>query len=922
MRAPPAPAEQLTSAMVSIQQSFTTEASAVLTAAVSDASRRHHPHVTPVHVAAALLSAPSSILRRTCMMHQEQHQHRPTHPFLSCRALDLCFSVALDRMASIPSHLSSPVFSNALVASLKRAQAIQRRGSPDHPLLAIRVDLPHLTISILDDPSVSRVMGEAGFSSARVKSSILSYINPKHIHEREIGLAVSGYRQEIKRVADVLMRQQKRNPVLVGDTGVDFVMEDILGMMRRGDFGNLNIISVGDSLSRTQTNELPGRIRSIVNTVSFKLLHDKGVVLDLGDLKWLVEPQNDVVFPKHTMEERRQTLMATARGVISEVGSILRQERRMWVVGTATCATYLKCQVYHPNMEMDWDLQALPITPRSFVGVWPSFNGKGIPGSSVEALNTSNDHASSINNSVIPRNWNPEKPTTASRGSPGLCSFCLKQHGNESSCVAEKNRLEPYNSPRGLNRLLDSPLFFQKEETLNETTIEVGNKWHGSSPRIQHQLELVPTSPGSISSTRHHHPSHSEPTVQTDLSLRLASFSAPKLNSGQCGDTDSQISLSEGLSREVNWQPEAAASISSAVQGFKSGTRKRNGCNKSAFWLLFNGPDDIGKRKMADALSKLVFHEKPATFDLSTRGYSTSHEQNMPDCGRTQLNHLVEAVKENPKRVIVLDSIDQADAIVRTTIKNAIMTGRFIDSGDQEIGGLGDTIFILIVGSEQARQEMKPFNWHLQLSVGPITRKRRVEHEQNEERRNKPRTISQPLSLDLNLCAGSCLSVHDDEEEEENDDGDSDLTEENDHNIGHCTEPFPVPSSISDITHLLDQATDFKPFDLGKFKLTLSKIITAKFALVMGGALRLEIEMHVLDQIADVVLQGDGGILSFEQWVDKVFVPVVEQLKSSSCLKNENKIYLSAMKDRRLSGTNSGHGAHLPISVIMTLDAT
>jgi hypothetical protein len=373
MRTSPAPAEQLTSFMASIQQSFTSESSAVLTAAVSDATRRHHPHVTPLHVVAALLSAPSSLLRHMCTMHQHQHQHRPLYPFLSCRALDLCFSIALDRITSIPSHSDGPIFSNALVASLKRAQAIQRCGSPDHPLLAIRVDLPHLTISILDDPSVSRVMGEAGFSSPRIKSSILSHINPKHSQRREIWSSVSGYRQETKRVADVLMRQQKRNPVLVGDTGADILMEEILGMMRRGEFGDLKVISVGDLLSRAKTNELPDKIRGIVNTVSFKLVHNKGVVLDLGDLKWLVEAQNVAVWPKHGMEENRKLLIAMAHATISEVATILRQERCIWLVGTATCATYLKCQVYHPNMETDLDLQALPITPRSLASVWPRF---------------------------------------------------------------------------------------------------------------------------------------------------------------------------------------------------------------------------------------------------------------------------------------------------------------------------------------------------------------------------------------------------------------------------------------------------------------------------------------------------------------------------------------------------------------------
>jgi hypothetical protein len=34
---------------------------------------------------------------------------------------------------------------------------------------------------------------------------------------------------------------------------------------------------------------------------------------------------------------------------------------KVWAVGTAACATYLRCKVYHPTMEADWDLQAVPV---------------------------------------------------------------------------------------------------------------------------------------------------------------------------------------------------------------------------------------------------------------------------------------------------------------------------------------------------------------------------------------------------------------------------------------------------------------------------------------------------------------------------------------------------------------------------------
>nr|CAB3449743.1 unnamed protein product [Digitaria exilis] len=214
-----------------VHQSLTAEAATVLKLSLGLARRRGHAQVTPLHVAYTLLGSSSSpspapaygLLRRACA-----RSHRPvgacapphyySHQPPQCRALELCFNVALNRLPttanassplSSPSssssasstsfaasilHQPSPTLSNALVAALKRAQANQRRGcvelqtqppSPpatpsttsnsqqqQQPMLMIRVELDQLIISILDDPSVSRVMREAGFSSAAVKNNL------------------------------------------------------------------------------------------------------------------------------------------------------------------------------------------------------------------------------------------------------------------------------------------------------------------------------------------------------------------------------------------------------------------------------------------------------------------------------------------------------------------------------------------------------------------------------------------------------------------------------------------------------------------------------------------------------------------------------------------------------------------------------
>ncbi|KAI6682631.1 hypothetical protein NL676_036512 [Syzygium grande] len=164
-----------------VQQTLTAEAASVLKHSLSLARRRGHAQVTPLHVAATLLSSRSSLLRRACLKSQppSSHPHPHHHHPLQCRALELCFNVALNRLPTTPGpmlHGQQASLSNALIAALKRAQAHQRRGcieqQQQQPLLTIKVELEQLVISILDDPSVSRVMREAGFSSTAVKSNI------------------------------------------------------------------------------------------------------------------------------------------------------------------------------------------------------------------------------------------------------------------------------------------------------------------------------------------------------------------------------------------------------------------------------------------------------------------------------------------------------------------------------------------------------------------------------------------------------------------------------------------------------------------------------------------------------------------------------------------------------------------------------
>jgi ATP-dependent Clp protease ATP-binding subunit ClpA len=137
------------------------EAVGVVQQAVSLAGRRWHAQVTPLHIASAMLSAESTagVLRAACV--RKQYSHPVQHD-----VLELCLDIALDRLAvarpasAYRGARVDPAPSNAFLAALKRAHAHRRQGEG--------VELEQLVLSILDDPSIDRVMRAAGFSSSRL----------------------------------------------------------------------------------------------------------------------------------------------------------------------------------------------------------------------------------------------------------------------------------------------------------------------------------------------------------------------------------------------------------------------------------------------------------------------------------------------------------------------------------------------------------------------------------------------------------------------------------------------------------------------------------------------------------------------------------------------------------------------------------
>ncbi|KAF2537859.1 hypothetical protein F2Q68_00021997 [Brassica cretica] len=189
-----------------------------------------------------------------------------------------------------------------------------------------------------------------------------TYLNPRLQQNGPASVQQTGVinkSDDVERVMDILGRGKKKNPVLVGDSEPGRVIKEILKRIESGEAAvkNSKVVHFEEigSDKEERIKKLDGLLETRINTSD-----PGGVILNLGDLKWLVEQ------PQPMAVEVGRTVVAELRRLLEKF------QGRLWFIGTATCETYLRCQVYHPSMENDWDLQAVSVAAKAPAsGVFP-----------------------------------------------------------------------------------------------------------------------------------------------------------------------------------------------------------------------------------------------------------------------------------------------------------------------------------------------------------------------------------------------------------------------------------------------------------------------------------------------------------------------------------------------------------------------
>lgn len=215
-----------------------------------------------------------------------------------------------------------------------------------------------------------------------------------------------------------------------------------------------------------------------------------------------------------------------------------------------------------------------------------------------------------------------------------------------------------------------------------------------------------------------------------------------------------------------------APGVASAVLRCRSGMSRRRETltlrPSSGTWLLFQGSDSDGKKAMALELAKLVFGSYNDFAFISSAGITPMHSgsssgeftgkrQRSPEYEHGYGQRFYEVIHDNPRRVVMIDGIEQLDHGSEIGIKKAIESGRMRGCDGNEIT-LEDAIVVLSCEALDSRSRASSPRIKQRVSINDDGDE---EHSGVEKEKMKPPCFS----LDLNVCVADDDGEGDEEEE-------------------------------------------------------------------------------------------------------------------------------------------------------------
>ena len=475
---------------------------------------------------------------------------------------------------------------------------------------------------------------------------------------------IIGREKEIERVAQVLSRRKKNNPVLIGEPGVGktAIAEGLATRINEKKVSRVlyekRVIAL-DLAALVAGTKYRGQFEERMKAVMSELEKTDNVILFIDELHTIVGAGG----ASGSLDASNMLKPALARGEVQAIGATTLNEYRQFIEKDGALERRFQKIMVEPT-SIDETLEIL----NQIKGKYEKHHGVRYSQEALEACVKLTDR-------YVTDHFLPDKAIDALDevgARVHLSNITVPDHILDLEEEIEKTSLEKNNMVKK-QRFEEAARLRDTEKRLMEELDNAQKEWEKESEHIVFDV------------------------TDEDVASVVAMMSGVPVNKISQKEGQKLLKMSEALSRKVIGQDEAITKLTKAIQRTRAGLKDPA---RPIGSFIFLGPTGVGKTEMAKVLAKYLFDKEEALIRIDMSEYmekfSVSRLVGAPPgyVGYEEGGILTEKVRRKPYSVVLLDEIEKAHPDVFNILLQVLDDGILTDSLGRKVD-FRNTIIIM-----------------------------------------------------------------------------------------------------------------------------------------------------------------------------------------------------------------------------------
>jgi ATP-dependent Clp protease ATP-binding subunit ClpC len=475
---------------------------------------------------------------------------------------------------------------------------------------------------------------------------------------------IIGREKEIERVAQVLSRRKKNNPVLIGEPGVGktAIAEGLASRIVERKVSRVlydkRVIAL-DLAALVAGTKYRGQFEERMKAVMSELEKTDNVILFIDELHTIVGAGG----ASGSLDASNMLKPALARGEVQAIGATTLNE-------------------YRQHIEKDGALERRfqkimvePTTPEQTIEILKQIKGKYEKHHSVRYTDNAIDACVKLTNRYVTDHFLPDKAIDAldeAGARVHLSNITVPKEILDLEAEIETTSHEK-NSMVKKQRFEEAARLRDTEKRLIEELEQAQKNWEKESAAIVYDVE------------------------EEDVASVVAMMSGVPVNKITQSEGKKLLKMKEELSKKVIGQDEAIQKLTKAIQRTRAGLKHPS---RPIGSFIFLGPTGVGKTEMAKVLAEYLFDKEDTLVRVDMSEYmekfSVSRLVGAPPgyVGYEEGGILTEKVRRKPYSVVLLDEIEKAHPDVFNILLQVLDDGILTDSLGRKVD-FRNTIIIM-----------------------------------------------------------------------------------------------------------------------------------------------------------------------------------------------------------------------------------